>query len=169
MVSGSREIAAYFIMEKIKYILLGLCLGLVIVVITNISSCGHRQEKKVITIHDTIIHTDTIIQYKPKPYRVTVLDTIYIPQYPQNPQYPQDTLIRKEITYKDSSYTAVVEGINPSLKYIEVYQKTNTITNTITINQRSRWALGIQAGYGAGRNGLQPYIGLGVQYNILQW
>lgn len=159
-------------MEKIKYILLGLCLGLVIWVITNISSCGYRQNGKVITIHDTIIHTDTVIQYKPKPYRVTILDTIYITQYlqyPQNLQYPQDTLVREEITYKDSSYTAVVEGINPSLKYIEVYQKTNTITNTITINQRNRWALGIQAGYGVGKNGLQPYIGLGVQYNILQW
>ena len=159
-------------MERVKYILLGVIAGLVICLLNGWASCHRTTDKEVITIIDTLVLTDTIIKMQPKPYKVTIIDTIYLPQQPQQPQQPQiDTLIRQEITYKDSTYTAVVGGIEPYLKSIEIYPKTIYVNNntTTTIKVRSRFGLGVQAGYGYGRNGLQPYVGVGVQYNFFQW
>ena len=165
-------------MKRIKYILLGVIAGFVIYFLNGWASCHRTADKEVITITDTLVLTDTIIKFKPKPYKVTIIDTIYLPQQPQHPQKPQkpqkpqyDTLIRQEVTYKDSTYTAVVGGIEPYLKSIEIYPKTIYVNNntTTTIKVRSRFGLGVQAGYGYGRNGLQPYVGMGVQYNLIQW
>ena len=156
-------------MERIKYILLGVIAGLVICFINGWASCHRTTDKEVITITDTLVLTDTIIKMQPKPYKITIIDTIYLPQQPQKPQI--DTLIRQEVIYKDSTYMAVVGGIEPYLKSIEIYPKTIYVNNntTTTIKVRSRFGLGVQAGYGYGRNGLQPYVGIGVQYNLIQW
>ena len=159
-------------MERIKYILLGVIAGIVICLLNGWASCHRTTDKEVITITDTLVLTDTIIKFQPKPYKVTIIDTIYIPQQPQQPQQPQiDTLIRQEVIYKDSTYMAVVGGIEPYLKSIEIYPKTIYVNNntTTTIKVRSRFGLGVQAGYGLSRNGLQPYFGVGVQYNLTQW
>ena len=162
-------------MERIKYILLGVIAGMVICLLNGWVSCHRTTDKEVITITDTLVLTDTIIKFQPKPYKVTIIDTIYLPQQPQQPQKPQkpqyDTLIRQEVIYKDSTYMAVVGGIEPYLKSIEIYPKTIYVNNntTTTIKVRSRFGLGVQAGYGYGRNGLQPYVGVGVQYNLIQW
>ena len=152
--------------------MLGLITGIVICLLNGLASCHRTTDKEVITITDTLVLTDTIIKFQPKPYKVTIIDTIYLPQQPQQPQQLQiDTLIRQEITYKDSTYMAVVGGIEPYLKSIEIYPKTIYVNNntTTTIKVRSRFGLGVQAGYGYGRNGLQPYVGVGVQYNFFQW
>ena len=162
-------------MKRIKYILLGVIAGIVICLLNGWVSCHRTTDKEVITITDTLVLTDTIIKFQPKPYKVTIIDTIYLPQQPQQPQKPQkpqyDTLIRQEVIYKDSTYMAVVGGIEPYLKSIEIYPKTIYVNNntTTTIKVRSRFGLGVQAGYGYGRNGLQPYVGVGVQYNFFQW
>ena len=159
-------------MKRIKYILLGVIAGIVICLLNGWASCHRTTDKEVITITDTLVLTDTIVKFQPKPYKVTIIDTIYLPQQPQQPQQPQiDTLIRQEVTYKDSTYTAVVGGIEPYLKSIEIYPKTIYVNNntTTTIKVRSRFGLGVQAGYGYGRNGLQPYVGVGMQYNLIQW
>ena len=162
-------------MDRIKYILLGVIAGIVICLLNGWASCHRTTDKEVITITDTLVLTDTIVKMQPKPYKVTIIDTIYLPQQPQKPQQPQqpqiDTLIRQEVIYKDSTYTAVVGGIEPYLKSIEIYPKTIYVNNntTTTIKVRSRFGLGVQAGYGYGRNGLQPYVGVGVQYNFFQW
>ena len=156
-------------MDRIKYILLGVITGMVICLLNGWASCHRTTDKEVITITDTLVLTDTIIKFKPKPYKVTIIDTIYLPQQPQQPQI--DTLIRQEVIYKDSTYMAVVGGIEPYLKSIEIYPKAIYVNNntTTTIKVRSRFGLGVQAGYGYGRNGLQPYVGVGVQYNFMQW
>ena len=159
-------------MWRIKYILLGVIAGMIICLLNGWASCHRTTDKEVITITDTLVLTDTIIKFQPKPYKITIIDTIYLPQQPQQPQQPQyDTLIRQEVIYKDSTYTAVVGGIEPYLKSIEIYPKTIYVDNntTTTIKVRSRFGLGVQAGYGYGRNGLQPYVGVGVQYNFFQW
>ena len=155
--------------------MLGVIVGIVIYFINGLASCHRTTDKEVITITDTLVLTDTIVKMQPKPYKVTIIDTIYLPQQPQKPQQPQqpqiDTLIRQEVIYKDSTYMAVVGGIEPYLKSIEIYPKTIYVNNntTTTIKVRSRFGLGVQAGYGYGRNGLQPYVGVGVQYNLIQW
>ena len=159
-------------LDRLITYLLGFVTCIAICFISGLASCHRTTDKEVITITDTLVLTDTIIKFQPKPYKVTIIDTIYLPQRPQQPQQPQiDTLIRQEVIYKDSTYMAVVGGIEPYLKSIEIYPKTIYVNNntTTTIKVRSRFGLGVQAGYGYGRNGLQPYVGVGVQYNLIQW
>ena len=159
-------------LDRLITYLLGFVTCIAICIVNGWASCHRTTDKEVITITDTLVLTDTIIKFQPKPYKVTIIDTIYLPQQPQQPQQPQyDTLIRQEVTYKDSTYMAVVGGIEPYLKSIEIYPKTIYVNNntTTTIKVRSRFGLGVQAGYGLSRNGLQPYVGVGVQYNLIQW
>ena len=75
----------------------------------------------------------------------------------------------------DSTYTAYVSGLRynqwPKLDSIIVRQReiTNTITKTITIQKkRSRFSVGLQAGYGYGfqYRGFEPYVGIGVNYAL---
>ena len=159
-------------LDRLITYLLGFVTCIAICFINGWVSCHRTTDKEVITITDTLVLTDTIIKFQPKPYKVTIIDTIYLPQQPQQPQQPQyDTLIRQEVIYKDSTYMAVVGGIEPYLKSIEIDPKTIYVNNntTTSIQVRSRFGLGVQAGYGLSRNGLQPYVGVGVQYNFMQW
>lgn len=109
--------------------------------------------------------TQEVIRYKNVPVTVDP-DTVYKEKH--------DTIIRVEDgvavipislkTYTDSStYKAVVSGYDPRLESIEVYQTNTVITNTI---EPSRWSVGLQGGLYATPKGLQPGIGVGVQYSI---
>lgn len=74
-------------------------------------------------------------------------------------------------TYTDSTYSAWVSGYHPRLDSIQVYPRTeiHTITNTIEMKDTKRWGIGIQGGVGVGKSGISPYIGIGIQYNIVKW
>ena len=115
----------------------------------------------------TILQIDTITIIKPQPYRVEVIDTIYIEKQPQGSVFVQEI---KE--YKDSTYYAKISGINAFLEEIRVYPRTEYkyIANTEIMREKpKKWGLGVQAGYGIGRNGLQPYIGVGISYNLIRF
>lgn len=134
---------------------------------------GKKGTSTVITVkHDTVLvtkpvaisHTvDTInkvkIVYREKKDTLKTCDTIekiiYLP--------------REKLVYKDSTYRAVVSGVQPSLDSITVYKSTiyNTITNTVI--KRNKFGLGVQAGYGITGSKLEPYIGVGITYNFITW
>lgn len=71
----------------------------------------------------------------------------------------------------DSTYFARVSGYKPSLDYIEVYRKTQYVTETI-VKERSRWSFGLNAGVGAQYDilhksvGFGPQVGFGINYNF---
>lgn len=141
----------------------------------TVTMCAERHirpytepETVVETRVDTLVVHDTITAYKPVPFNVYVVDTVWyeVPVYGG-----RDTvylpLPREVKEYRDSSYRAVVSGIRPSLDTIDVYQRTVTISKTETVYvEPSRWSIGIQAGYGASKDGLTPYLGIGVQYQL---
>ena len=80
-------------------------------------------------------------------------------------------LPREYMVYKDTNYRAVVSGVQPRLDSIEIFQRTytNTITKTIKVPDRKRWGFGIQAGAGYDGKRVRPFVGLGVQYDIVRW
>lgn len=125
-------------------------------------------EKIIERVTDTLVVRDTVVAYKPVPYNVYVVDTIWyeVPIYAG-----RDTVFvplpREVKEYRDSSYRAVISGFRPSLDTMEVYPKTMIITTTERIIEPSpRLGWGIQAGVGVGSGGLTPYVGVGVQYRI---
>ena len=80
-------------------------------------------------------------------------------------------LLRVQRHYSDSTFDAWVSGVDPRLDSIKTYQTNMVITKEIPVIQvkKTRWGLGVQAGAGVGKDGLTPYLGVGVSYNILSW
>ena len=130
-------------------------------------------EPTIIETRDTLVVTDTMRGTEfVEVYRevrdtmwvdvgdiVVVHDTTYLP------------LPREYVTYQDSSYKAVVSGFKPRLEELEMYPQKEIITiqteKTITVSKKTRFGVGVQAGYGITPAGFQPYLGLGISYNLL--
>lgn len=126
---------------------------------------------------DTIVvhKTDTIKITEPKIVYKYKKETEYV-EIPDT-SYIHDTITsiiqlpREYLVYKDSTYRAVVSGVLPRLDSIEVYRPTitNTITKYVTTTKANKWGIGVQAGYGWNGQKVSPYLGVGVQYNIVSW
>lgn len=118
---------------------------------------------------DTLVVRDTLVQYKPVPFNVYVVDTVWyeVPVYGG-----RDTvylpLPREVKEYRDSSYRAIVSGVYPSLDTIDIYRRT-VYVNTVERVQipAPRWSWGVQAGVGVNTSGgVAPYVGVGIQYRL---
>ena len=117
------------------------------------------------TITRTIIKRDTMwrdrIVYRDMPVVVKECDTLRI----------VDT-IKVAIPiynyhFKDDLYDIKAEGYDVTIKSVTVYPRTEYRTERIEV--KHKWGLGVQVGYGASKDGLSPYIGIGVSYNIFSW
>ena len=105
------------------------------------------------TVRDSIPYPviETVVQEIPELFPVyitlcgdTIHDSIYIPV----------PITNKE--YQTENYRAWVSGYKPSLDSVWVYPE------KIFIREKPRrWGIGVIAGYGIGRNGLSPYVGVG--------
>lgn len=118
---------------------------------------------------DTLYRTDTILIEKPKIVERRVVDTMVVEalDYIVVHDTAFVNLPREEVEYRDSSYRAVVSGFLPRLEELEIYQKERIVTiQTERVIKPSPWALSIQGGYGISSQGLTPYIGVGLSYNI---
>lgn len=119
---------------------------------------------------DTFIRVDTLRERIPYPVYETVIQTVpeLFPVYItlEGDTVREPILVPVPITQKEyvsENYHAWVSGYNPSLDSIDVYSKTVYVTKKIPVR---RWGLGVISGYGIGRSGLSPYIGLGVYYRL---
>ena len=118
---------------------------------------------------DTFIRVDTIRDSIPYPVYETVIQTVpeLFPVYIilggdtiREPVYIPVPITQKE--YRTEDYRLSISGYKPNLDYIEIYRKTEQITKVVD----RRFGIGITAGYGIGRNGLSPYVGIGGFYRI---
>lgn len=108
---------------------------------------------------------------------VVKYDTVEVVRYVTRSDARSDSMSFPIVqqTYKDSTFYAVVEGVEvygrkPILKYHETYNTTitNTITNTDYKNHR--FGVGIHAGLGVVITDpvrVAPYIGAGISYNFI--
>lgn len=125
----------------------------------------------------TEIKYDTIPYYMPVPVDsyITRYEVVKLPAVRDtitDSLIYKDTLIHDSVNvvvpitqkkYEDSTYTAYVSGYNPQLDSISIYRK--TIYQTITEKPR-RFGVGITGGYGYGKGGLTPFVGVGIYYNL---
>lgn len=126
---------------------------------------------------DTLIIRDTVTHYAPRYIERHTRDTIHIPI----PELVRDTvavyLPRETKVYEDSRYRAEVSGYQPSLDRIDIFTQTKVVTQNTAqvVKQKTRWGIGISAGYGLAINAHDyaftpaPYIGIGIQYNLISW
>lgn len=123
-------------------------------------------------VRDTIPIDRPVVRYvhTTDSIRVVVRDTLRM----------RDTLYislpREVKVYEDDRYRAEVSGHMPSLDRIDIYQQTQIVekevVRTVEGKKRTRWGVGITAGYGvtiARQPSFVPYVGVGINYNIISW
>lgn len=155
-------------------ILAGIVLG------AGVTHCIHSQLSILTTDTTSVIVRDTIhyrvpvaydsvvTQYKTKYVKIqqTITDSVIV--YAGD-SIPVELPVTQKV-YRDSLYEAWISGYEPQLDSINVFSR--TITNTINKSvptKAKRWGLGIQVGVGVTPSKIEPYVGVGVSYNILQW
>lgn len=168
-------------MDKKVVTAYGLVCLLIVSILFNIMLLVERHsQERVITSSDTTRATviDTVPYLYPTP-----IDSVVVRYVTERLPTVRDTVhsifidsvaVEIPITqkqYADSTYTAWVSGYKPSLDSIYVYPRHDvvTITNTIRLKPK-RWGVGLNVGYGiTPKNGMQPYIGIGVNYNLFSF
>lgn len=126
------------------------------------------------TVHDTIIISNPIA-VSHKTDTVNKVKIVY--REIKDTLETHDTiekiisLPREYITYKDSTYKAVVSGVQPRLENLELYQKTiyKTQTETVTLKDDRQFGIGIQGGYTFDGTKFKPYVGVGFSWNIIRF
>ena len=161
-----------------KYLCLLVALNLIAAAFITSSLLGYRkgrqgQEVTIETKVDTLVIRDTIKQIEPLfvERKVVKIDTLAV----RDTLTLRDTLYvfleREQIRWEDSLAVVYASGVNPQVDSVIHYTNDRIITiETVkTIKEKSRWGVGIQAGVGVGTKGVSPYVGIGVNYNILSW
>ena len=128
---------------------------------------------------DTVTLWDTIPHWYPKPVEVQRVRTEFkfLPMVKTSVRTDTFTMhdsVLVEVPieskhYNAPEYDAWVSGYMPSLDSINVYQRTEYITETITRHKPpNRLSFGIQAGYGYGFRSKtwEPYVGAGLTIRI---
>ena len=124
-----------------------------------------------VVMHDTVKIAEPVPVYKyikVKEY-VAIHDTLQI--------IGTDTLIkiielpREYLVYKDTSYRAVVSGVQPRLDSIEIYQKTitNTITKTVEIKKRPVFSISVGPGVSWDGKKVKPSLQATAGFVIKSW
>ena len=122
---------------------------------------------------DTLFIRDTFKVTEPKFITKRVVDSILVPA--TDTLYLKDTLFvileKEQVTWEDSLARVYASGIQPQVDSVIHFTQEMVITKEIPVIQvkKTRWGVGIQAGAGVGKDGLTPYVGVGVSYNILSW
>lgn len=129
---------------------------------------GRREARVSTSVADTICFRDTVRDSIPYPVIETVVQEIpeLFPVYItlggdtiREPVYIPVPITQKE--YSTDNYRAWVSGYKPSLDSVWVYPE-----KIIIREKPRRWGIGVTAGYGIGRNGLSPYVGVGGYWRV---
>ena len=162
-------------MKPGTYILIGL--GLAVAILLGFlvgqrcprNGGGETPTPKV----DTLVIHDTTMSYRPIYVDRVKLDSVLVPVL--DTMMIHDTtfvyLEREKVTWRDSLCEVYASGIMTSVDSVRHFQeyKCITIETQVPIKVKSHWGLGVNAGYGVGKGGLTPYVGVGISYNILSW
>jgi hypothetical protein len=120
---------------------------------------------------DTVFVRDTLRDtvLVPKERLIVRVDTVWLAP-PGDTTRQKITLPIERQTYATPNYRAVIEGFRPKLIELELYRATPTVTRTITLHPTpKKWSVGLQVGYGITPKGPAPYLGVGIQYRLLEW
>lgn len=120
---------------------------------------------------DTLVIRDTFKVTEPIYVTKRVVDSI---PYPVTDTLRlRDTLYvileREQIRWEDSLSVVYASGVMPQVDSVIHHTENLIITKEIPVIKKTRWGLGVQAGVGAGKGGLTPYVGVGISYNLLSW
>ena len=114
-------------------IFLGFAVGLILLTYNKIPPNhipGTNTDTISVTEYKTIV--DTIFVDKPKNYKEVVRDTVQLNQFERN---EDNYLVVTQKEYRDSNYVAWVSGVEPQLDSIMVFNNTEYVFKTSTIEK----------------------------------
>lgn len=122
---------------------------------------------------DTLVIHDTTMSYRPIYVDRVKLDSVLVPVV-DSVKIHDTTFVyleREKVTWRDSLCEVYASGIMASVDSVRHFQeyKYITIETQVPVKVKSHWGLGVNAGYGVGKGGLTPYVGIGISYNLLSW
>lgn len=137
---------------------------------------GRRSVKpEIVKIHrtDTVVVRDTVREtvLVPKVRYLTRVDTVLLKVPGDTVEVPVLVPISRNV-YEGEDYRAVVSGFRVSLDTLDIFRKTQTVTNTVVQRvevpgKPKRWGIGVSAGYALTPQGVKPYIGAGISYSFI--
>ena len=125
---------------------------------------------------DTLMVRDTITIEKPVVEERILLQEVFLPV--RDTIIVRDTIYavfqKEQVIWRDSLSAVYASGVMPEVDSVKHFTSEKIVREkeVIEIKKRSRWSIGIQAGYGIGLSGdvrMTPYVGIGVSYNLLGW
>ena len=138
----------------------------------------HREPRGVMEaepVRDTIVIRDTIEM--PVAVRDTIVKTVYRTLPKVEVVTRTDTVVVRDSVmveipisrkvYEDSNYRATISGYEPTLE--EIIIKHREVTVTMPKERKKRWNIGPSAGVAFGKDGVTPYVGVGVNYSLYSW
>ena len=162
-------------MKGRKYILTGIGVAVAILILflfdRKIPRNGPQEPQSVKV--DTLFIRDTIKVTEPVYVTRRMVDSVLVPV--TDTIRLRDTLYvfleREQIRWEDSLSVVYASGVRPEIDSVIHYAERMVIVKEIPVVRvkKTRWGIGIQAGAGATKDGLTPYVGVGVSYNILSW
>lgn len=156
-------------MKVWQWLLLGIGIAVAILVSFWLGQkCPNVQISKENGQVDTLVIRDTIVIVKPISVTRTVIDTVFVPVI--DTIRLRDTLFLKQekerVIWKDSLSEVYASGIMASIDSVKHFQQIRVIKETVKLKDK-KWGVGVQFGYGASKEGLSPYVGIGISWNIL--
>ena len=128
--------------------------------------------ERIVSHVDTLYVRDTLTVYKPSKVTRTVKDTVRVIVRETQIDTMHDTVFvylpQESIVWQDDRCIVYAHGINPQVDSVTHFNTNMVVTKTVT-SKPKRWGIGVSAGYGMSKDGLSPYIGLGISYNIIRF
>lgn len=162
-------------MRPEKYIMMGIGIAVAILVGFLVGRrCARNAPGETLTPKvDTLVIRDTLKVTEPKYITRRVVDSIPFPV--TDTIRLHDTLFvllaKEQIRWEDSLAVVYASGINPQVDSVIHHTRDQIIIKEIPVIRvkKTRWGIGVQAGVSADKEGVMPYVGVGVSYNILSW
>lgn len=130
----------------------------------------HHDKPVIEYRQDTLIVRDTITQLKPVPVTSYIHDSIPVEIIIHEIDTQYVYLPHEYKRYTSNDYDLTISGYQPVLESISVYPEKHFVTTVVTEPAKAkRWGLGCQLGYGVSKDGLTPYIGVGISYNLINF
>lgn len=129
-------------------------------------------QERIVSRVDTLYVRDTLTVYRPSKVTRTVKDTVRVTVKETQIDTMHDTVFvylpQESIVWQDDRCIVYAHGINPQVDSVTHFNSGAVVTRTVT-GRPKRWGIGVSAGYGMSKDGLSPYIGLGISYNIIRF
>jgi len=127
---------------------------------------------------DTLVIYETKLVEKPVLVEKKVVEKVPVPVPVSDTMMVHDTVFvymdREQIHWKDSLSDVYASGYDVQVDSVRHNIQTQVITKErdVIVKVKPKWSIGVHAGYGMAIGEsvrMQPYVGVGVSYNLVSW